>query len=158
MASAGLLVAGLAGLAAYLVGPTTYGHFTKVGMFRELKSMPLAYPEDLVTIKDTVHCEDIHYYMPAHTLFSACEDVSTTRFTWFPPLTYFDDPNVAWNSKGSIHTIDPEVSTLAMHASDRASGLVVVNNSPADQRIQASQVRKFRRTIHHARYRRDNRS
>lgn len=109
MASAGILVAGLAGLAAYIVGPATHGVLTKVGMFRELRSMPLANPEDLVTIKDTIHCEDIHYYTPSHTLFSACEDVSATRFKWFPPLTYFDDPTVAWNSKGSIHTIDPEV-------------------------------------------------
>lgn len=107
MASAGIVVAGLAGLAAYMVGPATHGLLTKFGMFRELESMPLAYPEDFVTIKDTTHCEDIHYYAPAHILFSACEDVSATRFTWFPPLAIFDDPNVAWNSKGSIHTIDP---------------------------------------------------
>lgn len=113
MASAGIVVAGLAGLAAYMVGPATHGVLTKFGVFRELRSTPLAFPDDLVTIKDTIHCEDIHYYTPAHTLFSACEDVSATRFKWFPPLVYLDDPNVAWNSKGSIHTIDPDVSSCA---------------------------------------------
>lgn len=109
MASAGLITAALAGLAAYMYGPATHGVLTKFGTFRELRSSPLASPEDLVTIKDTTHCEDIHYYPPAHTLFSACEDVSATRFKWFPSLTVYEDPSLAWNSKGSLHTIDPEV-------------------------------------------------
>lgn len=111
MASAGVLVAALAGLAAYVYGPATHGALTKFGAFRELKSSPLAHLEDLVSIRDTVHCEDLHYYPPAHTIFTACEDVSATRFKWFPPLVFYDDPYVAWNSKGSIHTIDPEVCT-----------------------------------------------
>ncbi|KUI69651.1 Serum paraoxonase/arylesterase 1 [Cytospora mali] len=111
MASTGVLLAGLAGLAAYLYGPPTHGFITKIGMFRELKSTPLAYPGDLVTIKDTTHCEDIHYYPLTNTLFTACEDVSATRFAWFPPLAYYDDASMAWNSKGSIHTIDPETKT-----------------------------------------------
>lgn len=108
MATIGILTAGLAGLAAYMYGPTTHSALTKLGVFRQLTSTPLANPGDLVFIKDTVHCEDIHYYIPANTLFAACEDVNTTRFKWFPPLG-LSDANVAWNAKGSIHTIDPEV-------------------------------------------------
>lgn len=102
-------MAGLTALAAYMYGPATHGALTKGGTFRELKSTPLASPEDLVIIKDTTHCEDLHYYQPANVLFTACEDVSATRFKWFPPLVHYDDPSMAWNSKGSIHTIDPEV-------------------------------------------------
>lgn len=110
MATTGILVAGLTGLAAFLYGPPTHQVLTKIGTFRSLSSTTLANPDDLVVLKDTTHCEDIHYYAPAHTLFTACEDVSTTRFQWFPPLASFGDASVAWNSKGSIHIIDPEVS------------------------------------------------
>lgn len=109
MATTGILLAGLTGLAAYTYGPATHGTLTKLGVFRQLTSVPLAHPEDLVLIKDTIHCEDIHYWSPTNTLFTACEDVSATRFNWFPPLGFFDDANIAWSAKGSIHTIDPEV-------------------------------------------------
>lgn len=111
MASVGVLIAGLTGFAAYLYGPTTHATLTKVGAFRSLSSSPLANPADLIQIEDTVQCEDIHYYAPAHTLFTACEDVSATRYNWFPPLANYHDPSVAWSAKGSIHTIDPNVST-----------------------------------------------
>lgn len=109
MATTGLIMAGLTGLAAYTYGPATHGLVTKMGVFRQLTSTPLANPEDLVVIKDTIHCEDLHYYAPANTLFTACEDDSATRFRWFPPLGVFADPDLAWKVKGSIHTIDPEV-------------------------------------------------
>lgn len=109
MATAGILMAGITGLAAYLYGPATHGVLTKMGVFRQLTSAPLANPEDLVVISDTIHCEDLHYYPPANTLFTACEDASATRFKWFPPLATYEDANAAWKSQGSIHTIDPEV-------------------------------------------------
>lgn len=110
MANTGILIATVIGLAAYQFGPATHGAVTKMGLFRQLASSPLASPDDLVLIKDTVHCEDIHYYTPANTLFTACEDVSATRFSWFPPLATYDDPYGTWKAKGSIHTIDPQVS------------------------------------------------
>lgn len=96
-----------------MYGPATHGTLTKLGVFRELASTPLTNSDDLVQIKDTTHCEDLHYYAPANTLFTACEDVSATRFKWFPPLGHYVDANTAWKAKGSIHTIDPEVSLLA---------------------------------------------
>lgn len=101
-------MAGLTGLAAFLYGPPTHRFLSKVGTFRELSSTPLSNPDDLVVLSDTIHCEDVHYYAPAHTLFTACEDESTARFQWFPPLSTFKDASVAWKSKGSIHIIDPE--------------------------------------------------
>lgn len=113
MATTGIVLAGLTGLAAYMYGPPTHGALTRMGVFRQLTSVPLANPADLVLIKDTVHCEDLHYWAPTNTIFTACEDVSATRFKWFPPLAYYDDANVAWNAKGSIHTIDAEVRKLS---------------------------------------------
>lgn len=110
MATVGVVMAGLTGLAAYLYGPPTQRAMVRMGVFRELTSSPLGDPADLVIIKDTVQCEDLHYYAPANTIFTACEDVYETRFKWFPPLGFFGAADVAWNSKGSIHTIDPEVS------------------------------------------------
>lgn len=103
------LLAGLAGLGAYMVGSPAHIVLSKAGVFRQLTSVPLAHPEDLVKIKDTTHCEDIHYYAPANKLFTACEDVSTTRFKWFPPLSFYDFADGLWNAKGSIHVIDAEV-------------------------------------------------
>lgn len=117
MATTGILMAGLTGLAAFLYGPPTHRVLSKIGVFRSLSSTPLANPDDLVILKDTTHCEDVHYYAPAHTLFTACEDVSTTRFQWFPPLDTYGSASVAWNSKGSIHIIDPEVSPFTNPAS-----------------------------------------
>lgn len=119
MATTGILMAGLTGLAAFLYGPPTHRALSKFGVFRSLSSIPLANPDDLVILKDTTHCEDVHYYAPAHTLFTACEDVSTTRFQWFPPLGTFSSASVAWNSKGSIHIIDPEVSRFTNPALGR---------------------------------------
>ncbi|KAJ4424443.1 hypothetical protein N0V82_000965 [Gnomoniopsis sp. IMI 355080] len=107
MATVGV-VAGLVGLAAYMYGPATHGTLTKFGVFRDLTSSPLTNADDLISIHDTTHCEDLHYYAPANTLFTACEDVSATRFKWFPPLVIYNDPQSAWSAKGSIHTIDPE--------------------------------------------------
>ncbi|KAF3761621.1 serum paraoxonase/arylesterase family protein [Cryphonectria parasitica EP155] len=91
-----------------MYGSATQGVLTKLGVFRPLASTPLTHSEDLVRIGDTTHCEDLHYYAPANILFTACEDVSATRFKWFPPLAFFDDASVAWNARGSIHIIDPE--------------------------------------------------
>lgn len=108
MATVGV-VAGLVGLAAYMYGPATNEALTRFGVFRELTSTPLTNPDEFLRIKDTTHCEDLHYYAPADTLFTACEDTSATRFKWFPPLTNYGDANLAWNAKGSIHTINPEV-------------------------------------------------
>lgn len=121
MATLGILTAGLAGLAAFMYGPATHAVLTKLGAFRQLTSTPLANPEDLVLIKDTIHCEDLHYYAPAHTLFTACEDTSTTRFEWFPALGVYD-ARVAWQAKGSIHTIDPEVRSLSCRGHDSIPG------------------------------------
>jgi hypothetical protein len=66
---------------------------------------------EIIAIPDTVHCEDLHYYAPSGTLFTACEDNADTRFKWFPGLANFDDPELASKSRGSIHVIDPKVST-----------------------------------------------
>lgn len=116
MATVGVVLAGLTGLAAYLYGPPTQRALTKLGVYRELTSSSLADPADLVVIPDTVQCEDLHYHAPSHTLFTACEDVYDTRFQWFPPLGLFDAPDLAWKAQGSLHTIDPEVCIISPQA------------------------------------------
>lgn len=110
MASTGVFLAGLTGLAAYLYGPPTYGLLTTLGVFRELASTPLDNPADFIQIKDTEQCEDLHYYAPANTIFTACDDDSGARYNWFPPIAHYGDASVAWKIKGSIHTINPNVS------------------------------------------------
>lgn len=119
MATLGV-VAGLVGLAAYVYGPATHGTLSRLGAFRELTSSPTD-PNDFISIKDSVHCEDLHYYALTNTLFTACEDVSATRFNWFPPLTIYGDADVAWKAKGSIHTIDPEVRYQKTYTNHRRS-------------------------------------
>jgi len=103
----GLLLAVLAVLTSVLYGPIQHS-LTVVGVFRTLKSTPLA-PEDIVRIPDTIHCEDLHYYEPAHLLFTACEDNAEIRGHWFPPLGIFTTPEKI--TGGSLHVIDPEVNT-----------------------------------------------
>lgn len=109
MATVGLVMAGLTGLAAYLYGPPAQRTLTKFGVYRTPTCSTLNDSAHLVAIQDTVQCEDLHYYAPTNTLFTACEDVYDTRFKWFPPLGLFDAADLGWKSQGSIHTIDPEV-------------------------------------------------
>lgn len=109
MAPISALVTGLTRLTAYAYGPETERTLTKIGYFRQLESSPLLDPADLVVLNDTVQCEDLHWHAPANTLFTACDDVYETRFRWFPPLNFLERPDLAWASRGSIHTINPEV-------------------------------------------------
>jgi len=106
----GLLLAGLAVLISVLYGPLQHSLLV-AGVFRTLTSTPLA-PVDIVRIPDTIHCEDLHYYEPAHLLFTACEDNAATRGHWFPPLGIFTTPEKI--TGGSLHVIDPEVSVQSL--------------------------------------------
>jgi hypothetical protein len=91
----------------YAFGPSTHRSLTVLGALRgNLESTNV---EELVVIPDTTHCEDVHFYAPSQTLFTACEDNAETRFSWFPPLANFDNPELARKSKGSIHVVDPKV-------------------------------------------------
>ncbi|KAL1838485.1 hypothetical protein VTJ49DRAFT_2623 [Mycothermus thermophilus] len=103
----------LGALLAYLlysVGPYIQRAVVVLGVLR--KYPPGAVAKDEVTvIPDTVHCEDLHYYAPSGTIFTACEDEANVRFRWFPPLANFDDPELGGRSQGSIHVIDPKTFT-----------------------------------------------
>ncbi|OJJ43373.1 hypothetical protein ASPZODRAFT_19459 [Penicilliopsis zonata CBS 506.65] len=81
---------------------------TVAGVFRHPRRAAVS---NLVRIADTVHCEDLHFYEPANLLFTACEDIKTTRFKWFPPLAIFDEPLTA---RGSIHVIEPEAKSTRL--------------------------------------------
>ncbi|KAL6408736.1 serum paraoxonase/arylesterase family protein [Ilyonectria robusta] len=94
---------------AYVYGPLVYRHLTVFGILRRTHPT-LTNPEDIITIQDTTHCEDLHYYSPRQILFTACEDTFLTRFSWFPPLEVFDNPAVTHEARGSIHVIDLEAS------------------------------------------------
>jgi hypothetical protein len=110
MSSRAILAAIVPVLIAYVYGPTLYRVMTVVGLLRVQTNTVLASADDLVKIADTRYCEDLHYYEPAHQLFTACED-SDVRFDWFPPLANFN-VTVGEDARGSIHIIDPDVSRL----------------------------------------------
>jgi len=78
---------------------------------------------------------DRHSY--AGFIFTACEDNLSTRFEWFPPLGTFTNPELAVQSKGSIHVIDPAVSGIQ----DYQASLVLI--SFTDHEISPSSVRKL---------------
>lgn len=105
-----LLGAGVAGLAAYssfsFYAPIKHT-ITVSGLLRKAQQSTVA-PDDLVVIEDTVHCEDLHYYEPAETLFTACEDDPLRRFSWFPPLANFGLAP-GGKDRASIHVVDPKV-------------------------------------------------
>lgn len=96
----------LAGFATY-IGPAFYRDLKVVGLGRSITETTIPNFLDYNKIPDTVHCEDVHHYLPANLLFAACEDRHDTRFNWFPPLDNFQPP--AQGTQGSIHVIDPEV-------------------------------------------------
>lgn len=79
-----------------------------LGVFRRATSTAIVDPAEFVVIKDTVHCEDLHYHEASNLLFTACEGTEATRFSWFPALDIRRDPSVTATSRGSLHVIDPE--------------------------------------------------
>ncbi len=93
----------------YSVGPALHRGATVFGLLRKYPPGTVGTHEEVITIADTVHCEDLHYHGPSGTLFTACEDDPDTRFKWFPPLANFDDPEVGGRSQGSLHVVDPKV-------------------------------------------------
>lgn len=97
----------IAALAAILFPSVT--HIVKVGgpFFFTPNPTVLAEGHGPIYIDDTIHCEDVHHYLPANLLFAACEDSKTTRFDWFPPLGHLTPRPEA---RGSIHVVDPKVS------------------------------------------------
>ncbi len=94
----------------YIVGSGLHRTVTVLGVLRQYPDGAFVKGE-VIAIPDTVHCEDLHYHAQSGTLFTACEDNAETRFKWFPPLANFDDPQLASKSQGSIHVVDPKVSS-----------------------------------------------
>ncbi|KAH7173956.1 uncharacterized protein B0J16DRAFT_199198 [Fusarium flagelliforme] len=94
------------GLAAFLARPIT--RFTTVlGVFRQPNPTPIQ-DGNLITIPDTMLCEDLHLHQPSSLLFTACEDSYESRFSWFPGLGVLHDPR---KMRGSLHVIDPKSFT-----------------------------------------------
>ncbi|KAJ5219824.1 hypothetical protein N7468_009028 [Penicillium chermesinum] len=94
----------LAGFAAFVV-PVVVHFLTVFGPFLVPKPTVLGEGQGPIYIQDTVHCEDVHHYLPANLLFTACEDVKETRFKWFPGLGHYLEPQPP--ARGSIHVVDP---------------------------------------------------
>ncbi|KAK9774687.1 putative Serum paraoxonase/arylesterase 2 [Seiridium cardinale] len=86
--------------------PAVQRAITLFGIYRHPDAVRVASPEDLVLIDGTIHCEDLHYYAPAHELYSACED-SHIRFSWFPPLLEFN-ASVINQARGGLFVINPD--------------------------------------------------
>lgn len=106
---------------AYLYGPSLQRTITVLGALRKPANTLVTNPDDFVTIEDTVYCEDLHYYAPTHSLFTACEDSVDIRFGWFPGLATFHDPALGVTGRGSIHVIDPVVSSPTSNSTEDPS-------------------------------------
>lgn len=104
----------LAGLAAFLV---PWGaHLVRIGgLFLTPIPTVLGDGQGPIYIEDTVHCEDVHHYLPANLLFAACEDSKSTRFDWFPPLGHLT-PLPGVGARGSIHVVNPQVNSVPLHS------------------------------------------
>lgn len=103
-------------LSILIAGPRVYNAdlprtFKVFGVTRWPENTAIARSSDFAVVADTPHCEDIHYHAASGLLFTACEGNEETRFSWFPPLANMDDPSVTLRSRGSIHILDPKVST-----------------------------------------------
>lgn len=93
-------------LTSFVYGPGLWRAGLVLSVLRPVESTPAA---DLVTLENTVHCEDLHYHEPSELLFTACKDDETVRHAWFPPLAILDDPVAASKARGSIKVIGPRV-------------------------------------------------
>lgn len=103
----GSVFLGLITVLVALLAPTVIHWGTIAGPFLTPKPTVLGEGQGPIYIDDTVHCEDVHHYTPANLLFTACEDLITTRFDWFPGLGHLEAEAAG---RGSIHVIDPTVS------------------------------------------------
>jgi hypothetical protein len=103
-----MTIVGLVSLLVALFVPFLSLRLTVLGFSRSLDSIQNIHGEEVRTISDTIHCEDLHYHKPSNLLFTACEDNSTSRFSWFPPLGNFKDHTAI--SRGHIQVIDPTVN------------------------------------------------
>lgn len=101
----GSVFLGLITVLVALLAPTVIHWGTIAGPFLTPKPTVLGEGQGLIYIDDTVHCEDVHHYTPANLLFTACEDLITTRFDWFPGLGHLEAEAAG---RGSIHVIDPK--------------------------------------------------
>lgn len=105
----GLLVPALVAVfSAFTYGPGIYETWSRTG-FTHTTVNTVHDPANLVVIQDTTHCEDLHYHASTNSIFTACEDVSVTRHSWFPGLGLLKDPLIGQEGKGSIHVIDTKV-------------------------------------------------
>ncbi|XP_044714418.1 arylesterase domain-containing protein [Hirsutella rhossiliensis] len=87
-----------------------------LGVFRTPASQDSIQPKDVSIIGNTLHCEDLHYHEASKLLFTACEDVESTRYSWFPPLANFNNPTAASKARGNIRIIDPRtLKARALH-------------------------------------------
>ncbi|KAI9672307.1 MAG: hypothetical protein M1831_002123 [Alyxoria varia] len=104
----GVLLAVLTALAALLYNPVKQ-QLTVFGVFRPQDAIINIHGTDsLKIIDDTVMCEDIHHHRGANLLFTACENDPTRRYSWFPPLGSFGDPDaLSKGPKGGFTVIDP---------------------------------------------------
>ena len=104
-----------------------------LGLTRPLDKIHNIHGQDLRTLPNTLHCEDLHYHEHSHLLFGASQENPDARWLWFPPyvephilvlifsacffrsywlilcasIAKFDDPHAL--DRGTIITVDPEV-------------------------------------------------
>ncbi|KAK0735375.1 hypothetical protein B0T21DRAFT_367612 [Apiosordaria backusii] len=102
------IVAVLLAYQLYTIVPLIQRAVTVLGVFRSYPEGDVGTKQQVTSIPDTTHCEDLHHHIPSGLLFTACEDDAATRFQWFPPLGNLGNPEVAAKSRGSIHVIDPK--------------------------------------------------
>ncbi|KAB8254247.1 hypothetical protein BDV32DRAFT_18999 [Aspergillus pseudonomiae] len=111
-------------LVATFYGPV-YRQLTVLGVLRKATDeVRLAEQQAFHRIEDTMQCEDLHYYMPSHKIFTACEDSVLPRFKWFPPLGNFEGPV---DSTGSIHVIDPRTMKSTRLAFENFAGPLITH-------------------------------
>ncbi|KAI5465080.1 serum paraoxonase/arylesterase [Mariannaea sp. PMI_226] len=91
---------------ASFYGPAIHRSIKVLGFLREPANTAVD-DSNIVTIENTMHCEDLHYHQLSNQLFTACEDHETLRFSWFPPLAHLNASAVG-TSQGSIHVINPQ--------------------------------------------------
>lgn len=91
---------------AYLSGPTQR-LITRMGVLRYPKYNP---NYEVVYIKDTIRCEDLHYLPLTNEIITACEDNEETNTEWHPGMDHLGNPNMTFHA--TLHVIDTNVRSI----------------------------------------------
>ena len=90
--------------------PTMFRLVKVFGVFRVMRNTPIATDAGFTLIRDTPHCEDMHFHEPSYQIFTAGEADEAVRFKWWPIVNNFELLKLPVSqAQGKLKVIDVKV-------------------------------------------------